>query len=315
MHDHVSLSEREIQKFLNSYENHKQIHAVFKNKPPYRPITAKATQERIQIDLMDMGKDDSCFYNGKCFRYILTLLDVFSRFVWLYPLTSKKSCEIAKHLMKHFDYFGIPKYVQCDQGTEFKGHVKTLSSYLKIKMFNSRPYHPQSQGKVERIHRTIRRKMDYDHLSNKNRNIVWPKYLDQYAKAVNNDPRRELNNQNAQEVYFGRSNSVNPQESTCKNIREKASTGSQRANRNMLHRQMKNFVQYARGEKVLLRIKKKKKRHIFIGRIQEWTRYFSKVLYTDSNGRKKIQTFNASDISKFEKSNSKSMQLAHRKKY
>ena len=51
------------------------------------------------------------------------------------------------------------------KGSEVEGKVKPLCKALKIKLINSRPYHPQSQGKVERSHRQLRKK-DYVRLGN-----------------------------------------------------------------------------------------------------------------------------------------------------
>ena len=42
--------------------------------------------------------------------------------------------------------------MQTDRGTEFQGAVKELADKLNIKMIHSRPYYPQSQGKIERSH-------------------------------------------------------------------------------------------------------------------------------------------------------------------
>ena len=42
------------------------------------------------------------------------------------------------------------------------GVVIDLCELLKIKLKNSRPYHPQSQGKVERSHGTWKKKLEFD---------------------------------------------------------------------------------------------------------------------------------------------------------
>ena len=40
--------------------------------------------------------------------------------------------------------------------------VIDLCELLKIKLKNSRPYYPQSQGKVERSHGTWKKKLEFD---------------------------------------------------------------------------------------------------------------------------------------------------------
>ena len=81
----------------------------------------------------------------KTFRYVLVVLDVFSRYVFLRPLQSKSSAEVATHVVQMFSDVGPPKIVQTDQ---FKGVVERVMEKFKIHIIHSRPYHPQSQGKV-----------------------------------------------------------------------------------------------------------------------------------------------------------------------
>ena len=52
---------------------------------------------------------------------ILSVLDVFSRFVFLFPLKNKESSEVAQHLISIFNVFGKPKLLQTDEGSEFRG--------------------------------------------------------------------------------------------------------------------------------------------------------------------------------------------------
>ena len=88
-------------------------------------------------------------------------MDVFSRFVWLHPLSMKSSKNIEDELRNIYQEHGPPRVIQCDQGGD-QGAVKELCRQLKIKIICSRPYHPQSQGKVERSHRALLSKMEYD---------------------------------------------------------------------------------------------------------------------------------------------------------
>ncbi len=78
------------------------------------------------------------------YRYILTILDVYSRYIWLRPLKSKKSKEAAKHLVEIYTEHVPPKILQHDQGKEFKGVVQTLMESYQVKVIQSSPYHPQS---------------------------------------------------------------------------------------------------------------------------------------------------------------------------
>ena len=64
-----------------------------------------------------------------------------------------------------------------DRGKEFYGAVKTFCERKKIKMTKSRAYHPQSQGKVERSHRTLRKKINYDLVKHCRKGVNWVKNL------------------------------------------------------------------------------------------------------------------------------------------
>ena len=94
--------------------------------------------------------------------YVLSIPDVFSWYHWLATLNSKHATKVAIKLKKIYDIHRTPETLQSDRGKEFYGAVKTFCERKKIKMTKSRAYHPQSQGKVERSHRTLRKKINYD---------------------------------------------------------------------------------------------------------------------------------------------------------
>ena len=142
------VTERRIQIFLNRQQINQQIHPSFKNKQKLKPVTSKEVMNRIQMDIVDMNQNPVEISEDKVFRYVLVVLDVFSRFIFLRPLQSKSSTEVAAVVMQIFSDVGPPKIIQTDQGTEFKGVVEQVMNKLKVKIIHSRPYHPQSQGKV-----------------------------------------------------------------------------------------------------------------------------------------------------------------------
>ena len=75
---------------------------------------------------MDMGKKGVVKMNGKSYRYVLSVIDVFSRFVWLRALTTKCSKDISKKLQTIYMEHGPPTVIQSDLGSEFKGAMKKL---------------------------------------------------------------------------------------------------------------------------------------------------------------------------------------------
>lgn len=117
-------------------------------------VTAKS------VHLMDLSKD-AVEHDRRVYRYVLSVMDVFSRYYWLRPLEKRASHHISQALKAIYTKHGPPDHLQGDRGSEFEGKVRPLCKALKIKLIKSRPYHPQSQGKVERLHRQLRKKIMY----------------------------------------------------------------------------------------------------------------------------------------------------------
>ena len=131
----AGLSRIKVQEFLNTDKQHYKSNAKFCNKARLKPIQARDVQIRHQIDLMDMGQKGAVKFNGLSYRYFLSVMDVFSRFVWLRPINKKMSKNIADEPRSIYLEHGPPRVIQCDQGGEFKGAVKELCCQLGIKKF------------------------------------------------------------------------------------------------------------------------------------------------------------------------------------
>ena len=101
----------------------------------------------------------------KCISMSCQLLTLFSRFLWQVPLESKSSSHIVWVLQPIYDQQGPPDCLQSDRSTEFEGKPCSVCKNYKIKMIISRPYHLQSQGKIKRSHRSLRKKSMYDFIN------------------------------------------------------------------------------------------------------------------------------------------------------
>ena len=143
----TGISENDIQSYINTSRRNQETKAVFDNKPPLKPVTASKVWERIQIDLMSM-EDIPIINEGKEYRWILSIIDVFSRYLVLRPLHSKDTAIVAAELLQVFADFGTPAIIQTDRGSEFQGSVVTVAQQLNVKIIRSSVKHPQSQGKV-----------------------------------------------------------------------------------------------------------------------------------------------------------------------
>jgi len=81
----------------------------------------------------------------------LVVIDKFSRWVEAYPTGRATAAHTAKCLVTDFiPRWGLPDYIDSDQGTHFTGQVvKEVSRMLKIKWNLHCPYRPQASGQVE----------------------------------------------------------------------------------------------------------------------------------------------------------------------
>ena len=89
--------------------------------------------------------------------YLLTLMCSGTRYPDAIPVSSSKSRKLIPRLMDVFSKFGVPKEVQSDRGSNFMGELfKQTFHKLGVKHITSSAYHPQSQGCLERFHKTLK---------------------------------------------------------------------------------------------------------------------------------------------------------------
>ncbi|CAI5677461.1 unnamed protein product [Oreochromis niloticus] len=109
-------------------------------------------------------------------QYICVFIDYFTKWPQAYPLKSKSAGEVTNCLIKFVHQFEAPKRILTDQGKEFvKSLNKRVCGLLKIKRSLCSPYHPQTNGLVEKMNGTIQRalcKVVGDHPE------MWDEYLD-----------------------------------------------------------------------------------------------------------------------------------------
>lgn len=98
---------------------------------------------------------------GVC--HALTVLDDHSRFsVGLRACPDQRMPTVRGHLTRMFEVYGLPWRILADNGPPwgFDGagtwtHLGVWLLKLGVVMIHGRPYHPQTQGKEERFHRTL----------------------------------------------------------------------------------------------------------------------------------------------------------------
>ena len=90
-------------------------------------------------------------HKGKVFKYVLSVMDVFSRYQWLVLLERKLSSHVASELLRIYREDGAPRVIQHDQGPEFDGAVSRLCTKLKIKVLKDDAIIPNHRGKWKKV--------------------------------------------------------------------------------------------------------------------------------------------------------------------
>ncbi|KAL1512451.1 hypothetical protein ABEB36_002041 [Hypothenemus hampei] len=91
-------------------------------------------------------------------RYCVTLIDRYSHWPEVIPVSDIKTDTIVMAIFTHWiARFGSPETIITDRGSQFESFLFT--SFYKmfgIKRVRTTAYHPQSNGKIERFHRTLK---------------------------------------------------------------------------------------------------------------------------------------------------------------
>ena len=90
-------------------------------------------------------------------RYILVLCDYATRYPEAVPLRSIDAEHVAEEIVKVFARVGIPEEILTDQGSNFTSQLLAeVYRLLHIHPIRTSPYHPQTDGLVERFNQTLK---------------------------------------------------------------------------------------------------------------------------------------------------------------
>ncbi|GFO05452.1 Pol polyprotein [Plakobranchus ocellatus] len=84
------------------------------------------------------------------------MVDAATRWPETVPLKCICTREIAEALFGIFSRLGIPKQVLSDNGKQFVSNAMSMMG-VGVERMTSTPYHPQSNGMVDRLNRSLKR--------------------------------------------------------------------------------------------------------------------------------------------------------------
>lgn len=118
-------------------------------------IVVSGPEEQLQADLVDVQMFAP---TNDGYKYLLTVIDVFSKKAWVIPLKDKKAGNIVRAFQGILEVIK-PFKIQTDRGTEFKNnHLESLMEKNNIKLFFTFDEDVKC-AVVERFNRTLKGKM------------------------------------------------------------------------------------------------------------------------------------------------------------
>ena len=125
-------------------------------KPGLEPIICTEPMDLVHIDYVKMEVTVGLKEKPEI-KDVLVVEDHFTRYLQAYVTKNHTARTTARVLYnEYFSVFSFPHRLMSDQDPEFSGKViAALCDLLGVAKIRTSPYHPQSNGTVERAHQTL----------------------------------------------------------------------------------------------------------------------------------------------------------------
>lgn len=185
--------------------------------PAYILISAGEKFQQPTRRVNELWQTDFTYFKifGWGWYYMGSVLDDYSRYIISWKLFSSMSASDVKELLdmavKKTDITSIsvkhrPRLLSDNGPCYLSGELQKYLEKKEIIHTRGAPYHPMTQGKIERFHRSMKNKVKLN-------NYYFPDQLrteiDRFVDYYNNRRYHEsLNNVTPADVYFGRNNNI-----------------------------------------------------------------------------------------------------------
>lgn len=205
------------------------------------------------------------------FKYILVVVDAFTKFVKFYCTKSTNTEEVIKHLSNYMNYYSKPGRIITDRGSCFSS--MKFDNFVKnnyIQHIKTAAYTPEANGQAERVNRTLSpmlaklvsdtglkwnnllSKIEYIHNNTYNRSIKnYPSVL-LFGFHQQNLNVTEHNLQTFLDTF--QNNSNNDDLNTVRNRAKEVIENNQNYNKLVTDKKRKKATEYKVGDFVVLKI-------------------------------------------------------------
>lgn len=164
-----------------------EIHRNVRHNFMRRRVIMRGINDLFQADLVEMIPYHK---ENKNFRYLLTIINVFTKFAWAIPIKTKSAKDVtAAFRLILSSIRHTPDNLQTDAGKEFfNGQFKKLMSEFNINHYTT--YSKLKASIVERFNRTLKSKM-WKRFSLQG-SYKWIYFIDDIVKEYNNTFHRTI---------------------------------------------------------------------------------------------------------------------------
>ena len=229
--EHEELSSRELA--FHIIDNHKwyisesSVYRILKRaglitSPAH--IVMSAANEFVNKTryVNEMWQSDFTYFKiiGWGWYYLSTIIDDYSRFIISWDLREQMtSKDVMPSVDKALQFTGLtkenaPKILTDNAKCYLSAEILAFFGGKGIKPINGKPFHPQTQGKIERYHRTMKNVIKLDNYYSPEDLI---RAITEFVQYYNNERYHEsLRNLTPVDVYFGRDRKILKERSKIK---------------------------------------------------------------------------------------------------
>lgn len=184
----TNIGKHTVRKWLQNQDNYSLQKPVRQSFKKARVVVA-GIDDQFDADLADVS---NISHENDGVKYLLVVIDIFSKYLWIQPLKNKTAHEVVKGFKHIFDGGRTCKKLRTDNGSEIIS--KVTRAYLKregIYYFTTQNSNTKANI-AERVIQTIKNMM-YRYFT-ENRTHRYIDVLEDIVKSYNATPHKSLNN-------------------------------------------------------------------------------------------------------------------------